>query len=228
MSQCPFHSSTGNVSLAELPGVVRCGDRLRLRKALKQLSEALQATNDLDEARGQALTFVAVVCSATLEMGGPRATHMVQLEVARKLDQLESIEEITELCRDTVEHVCEPLFVASEDPSKLLIEKTLRTIDRQYADDLTDSKCAADLGLSTSHFRYLFREVTGQPFGRYLTSVRLEKGRKLLMEGMSVSDVAAAVGFQGLAHFSRAFTQRFRVNPSFLRRGLLKANSERS
>lgn len=208
------------MSLSEVPGIVRCGDRVRLKRALHQLQDALASTADLDEARGEALMFISVVCAATMEMGASRAMHMVQLVAARSLDECADQAAVAELALDKIQEICEPLFAAAEDPTRLLIERTLRTINRSYADNITDVICAAEIGLSVSHFRFLFREVTGQPFGRYLTSVRLEKARRLLLEeGMKVSEVAAAVGFQGLAHFSRAFTQRFRVNPSFLRRG---------
>ena len=79
---------------------------------------------------------------------------------------------------------------------------------------------AQQLGLSTSHFRYLFKQATGQPFHKYLVSLRLEKARRMLVEqGLPVSTVAKAVGFSALSHFSRAFAQRFSVSPTSLRRG---------
>ena len=95
----------------------------------------------------------------------------------------------------------------------------MELIDRHFAKDITDATMADKLGLSTSHFRALFRQATGQPFHRYLISVRLEKAKQLLVEQeMAVSDIATAVGFATLSHFSRAFTQRFDVSPSCMRR----------
>lgn len=58
---CPFHSQTGGIALSEIGGIVRCGDRYRLGKALAQLERSLMLTDDLDEARGEALTFIAMV-----------------------------------------------------------------------------------------------------------------------------------------------------------------------
>lgn len=218
--RCPFHSAEGGVALSELPGIIRCGDRLRLRRALFQLKGALQRTNDLDEARGEALTFIAVVSAATLEMGASREMHRVQLESARRLDQLTEVEAITAAAAEIVERVCEPLFAAGEAPAGILIDRALKFINRNYSEEITDVTVAVEVGLSTSHFRHLFKEVTGQPFHKYLISLRLEEARRLLTEdGMLVSDAAAAVGFRGLAHFSRAFTQRFQVTPSMVRRG---------
>jgi len=94
-------------------------------------------------------------------------------------------------------------------------------VERNYAKNLTDASVAATLGLSTSHFRFLFKESTGQPFHKFLVSLRLEKARQMLVEQeIAVSAVAKAVGFAGLSHFSRAFAQRFQVSPTSIRRSV--------
>jgi AraC family carnitine catabolism transcriptional activator len=50
--------------------------------------------------------------------------------------------------------------------------------------------------------------------------LRLEKAKSMLVhDEVAVSEVARAVGFTGLAHFSRAFTQRFQASPTTFRRG---------
>lgn len=224
---CPFKSKSGGVALAELGSVVRVGDRVRLRKALDQLEEAIRATEDIDEAKGEALTFIAVVTAATIEMGGSRTMHRVQLEAARKLDRLHDREEIVTEARCIVESIASPLVAPASSPSAALIDKALAILNRNFAKELSDSAIADQLGLSTSHFRFLFKEVTGQPFHRYLIALRLERARRLLLEGgMPVSEVASAVGFHGLAHFSRAFAQRFSVSPTSLRRGAASTLTE--
>jgi AraC-like DNA-binding protein len=216
---CPFKVRSGGVSLSELAAVVRVGDRLKFTRAVEQLEEALIATEDLDEARGQALTFLAVVTAATIEMGGSREMHRIQLEAARKFDQLSTAEAIADEARNQVERIAGVFFEGALNPSAHLVNRALSIVDRHYAKSLTDSAIAAQLGLSTSHFRFLFKQATGQPFHKYLVAIRLEKAKQMLLERqLPVSDVAAAVGFTGLSHFSRAFTQRFSVSPTSLRR----------
>lgn len=216
---CPFHSKSGLIPLKEVGAIVRVGDRRRFAKTLDQLQMGILATADLDEARGQALTFLAIVTAAMLEHGGARELHRIQLDTARKLDQLDDLAEIAELAIETCEIVAEPLFSVPDTPSAHLMDKAMAIVDRNYAKDLSDSLLAEQLGLSTSHFRFLFRQATGNPFHKYLVAVRLEKAKQILMEqDLPVSHVASAVGFAGLSHFSRAFTQRFSVSPSAIRK----------
>lgn len=217
---CPFHSGSGGVALGEIGSIVRVGDRVRFLKALEQLESSLLGAEDLDEARGQALTFLAVVTAAMLETGGSRQMHRVQLQAARKLDQLTTTGEIAKEARAFVESVADSLVKVPQGPSSYLVDRALAIVERNFAKDLSDSMVADQLGLSTSHFRFLFKEATGQPFHKYLVALRLEKARQMLLEEeIAVSAVAKAVGFAGLSHFSRAFTQRFSVSPTSVRRG---------
>lgn len=217
---CPFSARGGGIPLSEIAPIVRVGDRVRFTKALAQLERSVLATEDLDEARGEALTFLALVTAAMLEMGGSRELHREQLEAARELESQETHEEIAVTAKRRAEEVTAPLFREDLGPSTHLVERALALVERNFARNLTDAVVAAQLGLSTSHFRFLFRQATGQPFHKYLVALRLEKARMLLIEQqVPVSNVARLVGFSGLSHFSRAFTQRFGVNPTSLRRG---------
>ena len=218
-SGCPFRSTSGGVGLADLPPIIRIGDRVRFNRALEQLLAAVEDGEDLDDARGQALTYLAIVLAGVLELGGTREMHRVQLETARKMDHLTSLAAVAQLARETIEQVAAPLFGPKAGPSARLIDRALTMVERNYAKNLNDTTVAEQLGLSTSHFRFLFKQATGQPFHKYLISVRLEKAKRMLLdENTPVSQVAAAVGFSGLAHFSRAFSQRFNVSPSNVRR----------
>jgi AraC-like DNA-binding protein len=216
---CPFGGRSGGVALSELASVVRLGDRVLFGKAVEQLENAIHDAEDLDEARGQALTFLAVVTAASLEMGGGREMHRVQLEAARQLDRMEDAGRVTRCILTFIEKAAGGMLRPKESPSGHLVDRALGLIERNYARNLTDAAVAEQLGLSTSHFRHLFRQATGQPFHKYLTALRLEKARKLLVEQhLPVSKVAQAVGFSGLSHFSRAFSQRFAVSPTHMRK----------
>jgi AraC-like DNA-binding protein len=218
---CPFHSRSGGIGLSEIPALIRVGDRVRFGKALNQLESSIASSRDMDESRGQALTFLALSTAAMLEMGGSRDLHLLQLQAAREFDSISDAEELARAARRLAESVTGVAFRDAAGPSSYLVDRALAIVERNFARSLTDSDVARQLGLSTSHFRFLFKESTGQPFHKYVVAVRLEKAREMLVRNdMPVSEVARAVGFAGLSHFSRAFTRRFSVSPTHLRRGL--------
>jgi AraC-like DNA-binding protein len=216
---CPFHRSRG-VPLEEVSTALRLGDRVKFTRALNQLLSALRIATELDEARGQLLTFYAIVCAASLEFGGGREQHWSLLQLCRAAENRQSIAELVELAESTISELSESMLRESSGPSGYLIDRALDYIERNYAREISDELVAHELSLSTSHFRFLFKQATGQPFQKYLNGLRLEKARQLLVEQkVSVSSAASTVGFSSLAHFSRAFHQRFQVSPSAARRG---------
>ncbi|CAN5373286.1 hypothetical protein BH11ARM2_BH11ARM2_20050 [soil metagenome] len=219
---CPFHRAGGGIPLGEVATALKLGDRVKFGKALGQLKSAVEASVEVEEAKGQALTFLATVITATLEMGGSRKMHRALLESAREIDALADPANIAECVTRRAEELATEIFREGEGPSAYLVDRALAIVDRNFAKDITDSVIATQLGLSTSHFRFLFKQTTGQPFHKYLVALRLEKARQMLVEQeMAVGAVAKAVGFTGLSHFSRAFTQRFNVSPTAVRRNVV-------
>ncbi|MCB0825987.1 MAG: helix-turn-helix transcriptional regulator [Armatimonadetes bacterium] len=217
---CPFKGHEGQVSLVEIASIVRMRDRGRFRTALEQVQQGILACHDdMDEARGTALTFLAVVSTGLLESGGSREIHRFQLEAAKKLMAAKNLEMISELTAQLTSFLIEPVMPADGNPNDLLIRKSIMLMEKSFGQAITDEEIASRIGLSTSHFRHLFKEYTGQPFHRYLMSLRLERARDILAAGsVPVSQVSKSVGFASAAHFSRAFQGRFGVSPSNFRK----------
>jgi AraC-like DNA-binding protein len=90
-------------------------------------------------------------------------------------------------------------------------------IDRDYAQPLTLDELAREAALSRFHFVRTFRNVFGVAPGRYLTRVRVERAKALLVDGGSVTDVCFAVGFRSVGSFSARFRREVGRPPSTYR-----------
>ncbi len=90
---------------------------------------------------------------------------------------------------------------------------------RERAAELSVSDLADHAGYSPFHFSRLFARHVGIGPGQYLTALRIDRAKQLLLtETESVIDVAAAVGFDSLSSFSRRFRSTVGVPPAQLRR----------
>lgn len=211
---CPFRGQGGRVSISEIATLVRMRDRERLDLAQQQFDQSLRRAGSLDEAKGLALTYLGTLCGALLESGAPRSFHLLQLEAARALDNQKSMDDVAAVAQQFVEEALEGVL-PSRDRRDDPISRAQKWISEHYGEEIDDEDVAAMVGLSTSHFRHLFREKTAQPFQKYLMSIRLERAREMLLAGqMPVHCVARAAGFRSLPHFTRVFGQRFGVRPS--------------
>ena len=77
---------------------------------------------------------------------------------------------------------------------------------RRLGDALRVADLAAAACMSESAFYRAFQNEFGQTPLAYLTGLRVERARALLAEpGRSVTDVAAAVGFDSVSHFIRVY-----------------------
>lgn len=219
LAQCPFKGRGKLISLPEVGSILRLRDRQKYKLAVDQLRDGiLRCDPDLDEGRGTGLTFLAVVSAALLELGAPREIHRSQLEAARLLDKAETLEQVADTVETLAYKLADYTLPKADDASAGLLERAVAIIERNYSEDISDSFVAEKLGLSTSHFRHLFKKHTDQPFHKFVIALRLERAKELVVSSsMSMSDIAHSVGFASAAHFSRVFHQRFSVSPSVLR-----------
>lgn len=80
------------------------------------------------------------------------------------------------------------------------------------------AEIAAACHMSVSSLAHRFTAETGLAPKRWLTRERLRMARHLLLEGRSVSETAAQVGFATPFHFSRVFTRQEGLPPSQFQR----------
>ena len=93
--------------------------------------------------------------------------------------------------------------------------QVIHAMQRSLEDPLSNAQLAALIGVTSRQLERLFRHHLDQtPSGLYL-SFRLDRSRQLVQQtGMSVLAVGVACGFGSVAHFSRAYRQRFGLSPA--------------
>ena len=73
--------------------------------------------------------------------------------------------------------------------------------------------------MSRAAFSARFRQVTGQPPGTYLTSVRMQRAEdELARTDATLAEIAATVGYRNEYAFATAFRRRHGVSPGKWRR----------
>lgn len=99
------------------------------------------------------------------------------------------------------------------------VERAIGTMREEYSTPLTVDDLARCAMYSKFHFSRMFQRVTGISPGRYLSAVRIEQAKRLLVSTtLSVADVTNQVGFSGVGSFSTRFRYSVGVTPSRYRR----------
>jgi two-component system response regulator YesN len=100
-----------------------------------------------------------------------------------------------------------------------LMRQAREHIERAYADaDLSLNMVASGVNLSPSHFSVVFGQETGKSFKDYLTGVRIQKARELLLgTALKSTDIAYRVGYNDPHYFSSVFKKNTGLSPTEFR-----------
>ncbi|HUD48420.1 MAG TPA: helix-turn-helix domain-containing protein [Candidatus Baltobacteraceae bacterium] len=92
---------------------------------------------------------------------------------------------------------------SAEPPS---IARAKQFIQENQAEVLSLGMVAKAVNMSTFYFCKMFKKATGLNFTDYVSRVRVEKARNLLLNrNLRISEIAYEIGFQSLTHFNRVF-----------------------
>ncbi len=87
-----------------------------------------------------------------------------------------------------------------------IVARARQFIEEHHAEELTLGQVAQAANTSVFYFCKLFKKSTGLHFTEYVSRVRTERAKDLLLNpNLRVSEVAYGVGFQSLTHFNRVF-----------------------
>jgi AraC-like DNA-binding protein len=94
------------------------------------------------------------------------------------------------------------------------VEQAMAILRRDLANPPTLEQLGRETGCSPFYLSRTFSKETGQTIPQYLRQLRLDRAASLLKQGqLNVTEVALAVGYSSLSHFSQAFHHRFGCCP---------------
>lgn len=94
------------------------------------------------------------------------------------------------------------------------LQKAIEYVDSHFIDEITSEKLAELAGVSVPHFNRLFRNILRLSPMEYVLSLRLQEAQRLLSSTrMSMSEVAASVGFYDQSHFTKRFRKVTGITP---------------
>jgi AraC-like DNA-binding protein len=96
-------------------------------------------------------------------------------------------------------------------------------IDNHFDDCIELENIASSASFSRFHFIRLFKNIYRKTPHQYLTSVRIEKAKEFLSDGIPVSGVCYAVGFDSVTSFTTLFKRATGITPfSFQQQALTR------
>ncbi|MUK88605.1 helix-turn-helix domain-containing protein [Ornithinibacillus sp. L9] len=103
------------------------------------------------------------------------------------------------------------------------IDEVIAFIHRNLDESLSLTRLAKHVSYSPFHFTRIFKERIGLTPHYYISSLRLQRAKDLLLKtDLSIRDIGLEIGQQSLGTFTTRFTERVGVTPSAFRNSLLQ------
>lgn len=138
--------------------------------------------------------------------------------------QYESVLRLLTIFAQHLSLVSNQLLVSRANSEPPAITRAKKFIEEHQAEEISLGDVAKAVNTSTFYFCKMFKKATGLNFTDYLSRVRVEKAKNLLLNpNMRISEVAFAAGFQSLSHFNRVFRRIAGESPTNFRDKLPKS-----
>src|SRR5918992_4039442 len=98
------------------------------------------------------------------------------------------------------------------------VQRVIESIYRNIGEPITIDDMARTAMFSKFHFARIFQRTTGVSPGRFLSAVRLQEAKKLLLStSLSVADISHQVGYSSVGTFSSRFKRSVGLSPTVYR-----------
>ncbi|MFC4807921.1 response regulator transcription factor [Paenibacillus sp. GCM10023250] len=93
---------------------------------------------------------------------------------------------------------------------KETVDFIIQYVQQHYFEEVTLTELAEKVFVSRNYLCDIFKKTTGETFHGYLTRVRMEQAKHLILAGkLPIYEIAQKVGYKNVSYFSTAFKKYF-------------------
>lgn len=140
-------------------------------------------------------------------------------ELKNSMKTIQTLEEIKNYIRMLLKKIIGVRDTISGRRYSDIIEITKDQIRKTYmSDEISLNTIAAEVGMSPSYFSSIFSKEMGKTFVEYLTEIRMDRAKELLMcSSMKTSEIGYEVGYKDPHYFSYIFKKTQNCTPKEFR-----------
>ena len=137
--------------------------------------------------------------------------------------QLEAVIKLLSIFAQHLSVLSNQILVRQENAEPPHIRRAKAYMQEHHTEKLSLGQVAKSVNCSPFYFCKMFKKATGLNFTDYLSRIRIERAKNLLLNpNLRVSEIAFEVGFQSLTHFNRVFKDTVGQSPTHYREQLVR------
>lgn len=213
------HSSFTEQMSAELASTLRGSDLEQIQRLWQQIQDSIRE----DRFQDQLFAFRRIV--SLMEKQLPALKPLVSDNFWATLKDIQTLDAIFS---DTFRKIVRNNRELHRQHIDQLASQVVRQIEQSYADsDLSPTRIADSLGMSSAYLGRIFRESTQTSISQYLNQTRIRRAEELLRETeQPVETVAGLVGFSNPKYFYVIFKNITGQTPLQFRKAVHSASEK--
>ena len=206
----------------KLMAKIRRGDKAGAQEVLNEILGFIffSQGNDLELIKTRIIELVVLLSRAAVE-GGAEIEMIFGLNhrFLWDIEHLSSIDEVAFWLSKVMVRFTDCVFNLVNVKNVDIIYKTITYLRANYMNEISLEKVAEEVHLSPAYFSKLFKNEMKCTFSEYLSALRIEYSKELLLhEELPLVEVASLVGFKDQSYFSKVFKKLVGVSPGEFRR----------
>lgn len=202
---------------------VRAGNEDGVREQIEKfLQEYQQKRCRILPMKRQFLLLQRAIDALTEELGMDQKRNRSLGNFIRNIEEIRDFSQIREAwITNLIEITKEAGAIAERKMNSYYINQILDYVQKNYRRDLSLEEVAEYVNLSSGYLSNYFKEKVGMNFVDYLTKLRIEKAKELLMHtNEKIYKIAEDVGYQNSQYFVTIFKKKTGVTPAEYRKCL--------
>lgn len=193
----------------ELVEAVKKGD---LQKGLQMFDSYFQTIQQVTDFQVKLVhkameDFFIVLTRSLKELGFEESTQV-------RFGQLDTLMQIKEAAKAHLFYIIKLLAEWRTNGVRALLVRAKEYIDNSYDKSISLEEVAAKIGISSFYLSKLFKDKYQVTFIDYLTNIRLQKAKELLLDGtIPLKEIALTIGYKDPNYFSRVFKKEVGMSP---------------
>ncbi|MGG3468559.1 response regulator transcription factor [Neobacillus pocheonensis] len=140
-----------------------------------------------------------------------------EIDLKKEMTVIQTQDDFKKWLMNKIEEICGNRQWNENLKHKQAVDFMIQYIHEHFSENITLNDLANQVYISRNYLSQIFKKATGISFNQYLTQVRMEKAKAMILEGQYlIYEIAEKVGFKNVPYFSTLFKKHTGLNPTDL------------